>query len=103
MSHGGLKRARTGNGGYSQRKPTAYRDSSTRKVVLWPGLYHLPPRTRAFVFLFPLTAGKGGQFGCPAYCARFTRRINVWKRGSERRGSRGGHTFRKNSQGSFSS
>jgi hypothetical protein len=25
-----------GNGGYSQRKPTAHRDSSTRKLVIWP-------------------------------------------------------------------
>jgi len=25
-----------GNGGYSQRKPTAHRDSSTRKLVLRP-------------------------------------------------------------------
>ena len=26
-----------GNGGYSHRKPTAHRDSSTRKVAITPG------------------------------------------------------------------
>ena len=31
-----LRGHEAGNGGYSQRKPTAHRDSSTRKVVQWP-------------------------------------------------------------------
>ena len=38
------------------------------------------------MFLLPLTAGKGGPFECATYCTKFTRRINLWKRGSERRG-----------------
>jgi hypothetical protein len=31
-----------GNGGYSQRKPTAHRVSSTRKLALWPDFNSRP-------------------------------------------------------------
>ena len=33
-----LRGHEAGNGGYSQRKPTAHRVSSTRKLVIWPVL-----------------------------------------------------------------